>query len=104
VVTCKEKSNHKSQLILVVFLCFQICFFLSSSTLPNLELGVTRAADDRPGVWMAGSATSLFLLHFYTGGVVHRCHGWEIGTLESRFSAPFYCSSASLLISSSSLQ
>ena len=26
VVTCKEISNHKSQLILVVFLCFQICF------------------------------------------------------------------------------
>jgi hypothetical protein len=31
---------------------------------------------------MAGSATSLILLHFYTGGVVYRCHGWETGTLE----------------------
>jgi hypothetical protein len=31
---------------------------------------------------MAGSTTSLILLHFYTGGVVHRCHGWETGTLE----------------------
>ncbi|KAH8520531.1 hypothetical protein H0E87_001828, partial [Populus deltoides] len=31
---------------------------------------------------MAGSTTSLVLLHFYTGGVVHRCHGWETGTLE----------------------
>ncbi|KAJ6976214.1 hypothetical protein NC653_031917 [Populus alba x Populus x berolinensis] len=43
---------------------------------------------------MAGSVASLFLLHFYTGGVVHRCHGWEIGgweigtRLKSRLSAP----------------
>jgi len=31
---------------------------------------------------MAGSATSLILLRFYTDDVVHRCHGWETGTLE----------------------
>ncbi|KAJ6882694.1 hypothetical protein NC651_029094 [Populus alba x Populus x berolinensis] len=31
---------------------------------------------------MAGSATSFLLLHFCTGYVVHRCHGWETGTLE----------------------
>ncbi|KAJ6959656.1 hypothetical protein NC653_037884 [Populus alba x Populus x berolinensis] len=28
---------------------------------------------------MAGSATFLLPLHFYTSGVIHRCHGWEIG-------------------------
>ncbi|KAJ6951356.1 hypothetical protein NC653_040691 [Populus alba x Populus x berolinensis] len=43
---------------------------------------------------MSGSATSIFLLHFYTGGVVHRCNCWEIGApFKSRFSAPFYCPS-----------
>nr|TKS16697.1 hypothetical protein D5086_0000020800 [Populus alba] len=45
-------------------------------------------------MWMSGSATSIFLLHFYTGGVVHRCNCWEIGApFKSRFSAPFYCPS-----------
>lgn len=66
-----------------------LLFSSLSSDLPNLELGVTRAVDDRPGVWMAGSATTLFLLHFYIGGVVHRCHGWEIG-------APFKSPSSAL--------
>ncbi|KAL9363850.1 hypothetical protein Peur_041723 [Populus x canadensis] len=32
-------------------------------------------------MWMAGLATFLLLLYFYSGGVVHRYHGWEIGTL-----------------------
>ena len=42
---------------------------------------------------MAGSATSIFL-HFYTGGVAHRSHGWEIGApFKSQFPAPFYCPS-----------
>ena len=84
------QRNIKSQKP-VDFSCFSLfsdlLFPSLFSNLPNLELGITRAAD-RPSVWMAGSATSLFLLHFYTGGVVHRCHGWEIG-------APFKsCSSA----------
>jgi hypothetical protein len=30
---------------------------------------------------MARSATSPLLLPFYTGGVAHHCHGWEIGAL-----------------------
>ncbi|KAJ6947249.1 hypothetical protein NC651_001824 [Populus alba x Populus x berolinensis] len=30
---------------------------------------------------MAGSITSIFLLRFCSGGVVHRCHGWEIDAL-----------------------
>ena len=67
---------------------------LFSSNLPNLKLDVTRATDDSSGMWMSGSATSIFLLHFYTGGGVHRCHCWEIGApFKSRFSAPFYCPS-----------
>ncbi|KAJ6898596.1 hypothetical protein NC652_025191 [Populus alba x Populus x berolinensis] len=37
---------------------------------------------------MAGSTTFLLPLHFYTGGVVHRCHGWEIDApFKSRSSA-----------------
>jgi len=31
---------------------------------------------------MAGSTTFLLILHFYTGGVVHRYHGWETGALK----------------------
>jgi hypothetical protein len=34
-------------------------------------------------VWMVGSAASLLQLHFYTGVVVHRRHGWEIGAPSS---------------------
>jgi hypothetical protein len=61
------------------------------SNLPNLEPGIARAAN-RPGVWMAGSATSLILLHFYTGGVVHRCHGWETDTHEVSVFCPLLLS------------
>jgi hypothetical protein len=41
---------------------------------------------------MAGSATPLILLHFYTRGVVHRCHGWETGTLEVSVFCPLLLS------------
>jgi hypothetical protein len=47
---------------------------------------------------MAGSITSLLLLHFYTGSVVHHCHDWETDTLKVAvfcplplsFGLPFY--------------
>jgi hypothetical protein len=32
-------------------------------------------------MWMAGLTTFLLLLYFYYGSVVHRCHGWDTGTL-----------------------
>ncbi|KAH8517980.1 hypothetical protein H0E87_005767, partial [Populus deltoides] len=53
---------------------------------------------------MAGSATFLFPLHFYIGGVVHHCHGWEIDApLKSRSSAlpllPFSLPSHFLIVS-----
>ncbi|KAL3565479.1 hypothetical protein D5086_033525, partial [Populus alba] len=68
-----KNQSTKSQLILVIFSSlFRISFSSFSSNLPNLKLGFTRAADDRSGMWMAGSATSLFLLHFYAGGEDHR--------------------------------
>ena len=88
--------------------CCSFSFFVFSpaslpSNLPNLEPGVARAAN-RPGVWMAGSATFLLPFHFCNGGVVHRCHGCEIGAHPSFGFLPLlHCSSASLLISSSSL-
>jgi len=93
--------------------CCSFSFFVFSpaslpSDLPNLEPGVARAANrpgaNRPGVWMAGSATFLLPFHFLNGGVVHRCHGCEIGAHPSFGFLPLlHCSSASLLISSSSL-
>ena len=74
VVTCKTTKNTASKSVVAFFFVFSPASL--QSDLPNLEPGVARAAN-RPGVWMAGSATSLLLLHFYTGSVVHRCHGWE---------------------------
>jgi hypothetical protein len=49
----------------------------------DLEPGFVARAADRPHVWMAGSATSLLPLHFYTGVVVYCRHGWEIGAPSS---------------------
>jgi hypothetical protein len=49
----------------------------------DLEPGFVARAADRPRVWMAGSATSLLPLHFYTGVVVYCRHGWEIGAPSS---------------------
>jgi hypothetical protein len=49
----------------------------------DLKPGFVARATDRPHVWMAGSTTSLLRLHFYTGVVVHRRHGWEIGAPSS---------------------
>ncbi|KAL9379142.1 hypothetical protein Peur_027624 [Populus x canadensis] len=88
--------------------CCSFSFFVFSpaslpSDLPNLEPGVARAAN-RPGVWMAGSATSLLPFHFCHGGVVHRCHGCEIGAHPSFGFLPLlHYPLASLLISSLSL-
>jgi len=90
------------------FSSFFVCRFVFLPSLflslSNLELSLVACAANRPGVWMAGSATFLFPLHFYTGGVVHRCHGWEIGApFKSRSSAlpllPFGLPSHFLIVS-----
>jgi hypothetical protein len=100
-VTCKTTKRSK-QVCCSFFFVFSPAFL--PSDLPNLETGVARAAS-RPGVWMAGSATSLLPFHFCNGGVVHRCHGREIGAHPGFGSLPLlYCPSAFLLISSSSLE
>jgi hypothetical protein len=54
----------------------------------DMEYGFVTRAADRPSMWMAGSTTSLLLLHFYTRGVVHRRHGWETFTLKIFVFAP----------------
>jgi len=105
-VTCKKKKTKPQQP--VDFSCFFVCrfAFLPSlfSSLPNLELSLVACAANRPDVWMAGSATSLFLLHFYTGGVAHRCHGCEIGAHPNFGFLPLlHYPLAFLLISSLSL-
>ena len=92
----KKKATSKSVLILFSNQLLLLPLFRSAalslpSNLPNLEPGIARAAN-RPGVWMAGSATSLILLHFYTGGVVHRCHGWETDTHEVSVFCPLLLS------------
>jgi len=100
-VTCKTTKRSKQ-------VCYSFFFVFSPaslpSDLPNLEPGVARAAN-RPGVWMAGPATSLLPFHFCNGGVVHRCHGREIGAhLSFGFLPLLHYPLASLLISSSSLE
>jgi hypothetical protein len=102
----KKKKTKPQQP--VDFSCFFVCrfAFLPSlfSSLPNLELSLVACAANRPDVWMAGSATSLFLLHFYTGGVAHRCHGCEIGAHPNFGFLPLlHYPLAFLLISSLSL-
>lgn len=88
--------------------CCSFSFFVFSpaslpSDLPNLESGVARATN-KPGVWMAGSATSLLPFHLCNGGVVHRRHGCEIGAHPSFGFLPLlHYPLASLLISSLSL-
>jgi len=78
-VTCKTTKRSKQ-------VCCSFSFLFSPaslpSDLPNLEPGVARTAN-RPGVWMAGPATSLLPFHFCNGGAVHRCHGREIGAHPS---------------------
>ncbi|KAJ6858169.1 hypothetical protein NC652_040664 [Populus alba x Populus x berolinensis] len=49
----------------------------------SFPLGFTRAADDRSGMWMAGSATSLFLLHFYAGDLLLFDLQKQIGSFPS---------------------
>ncbi|KAJ6989359.1 hypothetical protein NC653_022059 [Populus alba x Populus x berolinensis] len=41
---------------------------------------------------MAGSITSLLLLHFSISDVVHCCYDWEIGTMKVLFFCPFLLS------------
>ena len=73
------------------------CFSLFSDMLfsspflnpPDLELGVTRAAN-KPSGWMAGSITSLLLLRFYIGDVVHCYHDWETGILKISVFCPLF--------------
>jgi hypothetical protein len=92
----QNNKKHNKQV------CCSFSFFVFRpaslpSDLPNLEPGVARAAN-RPGGWLAGSITSLLLLHFYTGSVVHRCLDWETDTLKVSvfcplplsFGLPFY--------------
>jgi hypothetical protein len=39
---------------------------------------------------MAGSTTFFLLLYFYSSGVVHRCHGWEIGAIGVSIFCSFF--------------
>ena len=69
-VTCKTTKNAASKSVVAFFLWFSVRLLF----LPICQIR---------SVWIAGLATSLLPFHFCNGGVVHRCHGCEIGAHPS---------------------